>query len=116
MIYTFYTTKNLPQLVGDQFADEVAVGLARGEGTVSAIILEKLVGVREVEVPGEEERVLQFARLMHERVAKRHLVLPEGGVAQMPEENPFLFFATKITKVTKFFLFFFVLFAFFVAK
>ena len=116
MIYTFYTAKNLPEFVGDQFADEVAVGIARGEGTVSAIILEKLVGVREVEIAGEEERVLQFARLMHERVAKRHLVLPEGGVAQMPEENPFLFFATKITKVTKFFLFFFVPFAFFVAK
>ena len=110
MIYTFYTAKNLPQLVGDQFADEVAVGLARGEGTVSAVILEKLVGVREVEIACEKKRVFQFARLVNEGMAERHLVLPEGGVAQMPEENPFLFFATKITKVTKFFLFFFVLF------
>ena len=101
------------KFVGDQFADEVAVGIARGEGTMSAVLLKKLVGVREVEVANEKERVLQFARLVYERVAKRHLVLPEGGVAQMPEENPFLFFATKITK---FFLFFFVLFAFFVAK
>ena len=77
------------ELVGDQFADEVAVGLARGKGAVSALILEKLVGVREVEVPGEKERVLQFARLVHERMAERHLVLPEGGVAQMPEEDAF---------------------------
>ena len=75
------------ELVGDQFADEVAVGLARGKGAMSAVLLEKLVGVREVEIAGEEERVFQFARLVHERVAKRHLVFPEGGVAQMPEED-----------------------------
>ena len=87
MIYMFYTAKILSQFVGDQFADEVAVGLARGEGTVPAVILEKLVGVREVEVAGEEERVFQFASLMDERMAERHLVLPEGGVAQMPKED-----------------------------
>ena len=79
----------LPQLMGDQLADEVAVGLARGKGAVSAVILEKLVGVREVEVPGEKERVLQFARLVHERMAECGIVLPERRVAQMPKEDSF---------------------------
>ena len=40
----------LPQLMGDQLADEVAVGLARGEGTVSAVLFEQFGGVREIEV------------------------------------------------------------------
>ena len=69
------------EFVGDQFADEVAVGAARGELALAAVFLEKLAGVREIEVPGEKERVLQLARLVDERMAKRHLVLPEGGVA-----------------------------------
>ena len=54
--------------------------------------------------------MFQLARLVDERMAKRHLVLSEGGVAQMPKEYPFLLFAAKITKVV------FILFVFFVAE
>ena len=91
MIYTFYTAKIFPEFVGDQFADEVAVGLARGEGTMPTVILEKLVGVREVEIAYEKKRVFQFARLVNEGMAERHLVFSKGGVAQMPEEDFFDF-------------------------
>ena len=87
MIYMFCTAKIFPELVRDQFADEVAVGLARGKRTVPTVILEKLVGVRQVEVSSEEKGMLQFARLVDERVAKRHLVLSEGGVAQVAKED-----------------------------
>ena len=69
------------EFVGDQLADEVAVGAARGELALAAVVLEEFAGVREVEVSGEKERVLQLACLMDERMAERHLVLPEGGVA-----------------------------------
>ncbi len=40
--------------------------------------------------------MFQLARLMDERMAKRHLVLSEGGIAQMSNEDAFLFFAAKI--------------------
>ena len=76
------------QLVRDQFADQVAVGLAGRERAMIGIVVEELVGVREIEVPRKQERMLQLARLMHERMAERRVVPPERGVAQMPEENP----------------------------
>ncbi len=81
----------LPQLMGDQLADEVAVGLARGERAVPAVVVEELAGVRQVEVPGEEKRVLKLARLVHEWMTERHLVLSEGGVAKVAEEDAFDF-------------------------
>ena len=75
------------QFAGDQFAQEVAVGLARGERAVLAVVLEQFGGIREVEVSGEEHRVGKFARLVDEWMAKRHLVFSEGGVAEVSEEN-----------------------------
>ena len=58
----------------------------------------------------------EFARFVDERMAERHLVLSEGGVAEVPEEYPFLIFATKITKATKAISLIFVFYVFFVAK
>ena len=95
MIYTFYTAKILPKLVGDQFAHEVAVGLARRERAVPAVVVEQFVGVREIEVSGEEDGMAEFASLVDERMAKRHLVFPEGSVTQVAEENAF-FVAKRI--------------------
>ena len=74
--------------MGDQFADEVAVRLARWERAVPGVVVEKLVRIREVEVSCEKERVGEFARLVHERMAESRFVFPERGVAQMSEENP----------------------------
>ena len=56
---------------------------------MSAVVVEKLGRVREVEIPGEKDGMAEFARLMDERVAEGNIVLPEGGVAQMAEEYPF---------------------------
>ena len=58
------------QLVCYQLADEVAVGLACGERAAAAVVVEEFVGVREVEVSREEERVPEVARLMDERMAE----------------------------------------------
>ena len=57
MIYMFYMVNKPSQFMSDQLADEIAVRLACGKRTMPRIIVEKLVGVREVEVPGEEKRV-----------------------------------------------------------
>ena len=56
---------------------------------MSAVVVEKFVGVREVEVSGEEQRVAELARLVDEWMAERHLVFSEGGVAQVSEEDAF---------------------------
>ena len=80
----------LSQSLCDQFADEVAVGLACRKGTVARVVVEEFVGVSEVEVAGEEERMREFARLVDERMAERHVVFPERGVAEMAEEDVFV--------------------------
>ena len=82
MLYMFYTA-NIFQRLCNHLADEVAVRLARREGTVVAVVVEKFVGVCEIEVSGEKKRMIQFARFVHEWMAERHVVFPERGVAKM---------------------------------
>ena len=48
-----------------------------------AVVVEKFVGVCEIEVSGEKKSVVQFARLVHEWMTERHVVFPERGVAKM---------------------------------
>ena len=52
-----------------------------------AVVVEKFVGVCEIEVSGEKNSVVQFARLVHEWMTERHVVFPERGVAKMTEKN-----------------------------
>ena len=87
MIYMFYMVNKPSQFMSDQLADEIAVGLARRERPVARIVVEKLVGVRQVEVAGEEECVREVARLVYKWMAERHVVFTERGVAKMAEED-----------------------------
>ena len=80
----------LRRLLGNQFRYEVAVGLARREGAMPAVVLEKLRRVREVEVARKKKRMPEVARLVDERMAKRHVVFTERGVAEMAEEYALL--------------------------
>ena len=79
----------LGQFMRNHLADEVAIGLARGERAALAVVGKELGRVREVEVPREEERVRKLAGFVQEGMAKRHLVPSEGGVTQMAEEDSF---------------------------
>ena len=58
MIYTFYMVNMPSQFMCDHLADQVTVRLARREGTVVAVVVEKFVGVCEIEVSGEKQSVL----------------------------------------------------------
>ena len=70
----------------DQLADEVAVGAACRELALAAVVLEEVAGVREVEVSGEEHRMAEFARLVDEWMAKRHLVFSDAS-RRVGEQN-----------------------------
>ena len=50
---------------------------------MAAVVVEEFVGVREVEVSCEEERVGELARFVDEWMAERHVVFPERGVAKV---------------------------------
>ena len=48
---------------------------------MARIVVEEFVGVRQVEVAGEEECVREVARLVYKWMAERHVVFTERGVA-----------------------------------
>ena len=54
---------------------------------MARVVVEKPVGVRQVEVPGQEKGVREVARLMRERMAEGGVVLAEGCIAQVAEED-----------------------------
>ena len=74
-----------------------------------AVVVEKFVGVCEIEVSGEKNSVVQFARLVHEWMTERHVVFPERGVAKMTEEYPLLVVCIRVFRS-------FALYAFFAAN
>ena len=70
--------------------------LCIGSLLVSSVMLSALMGVGAFscfwgikEMKDQQERVRKVARRVDERMAVRHIVLSECGVAQMPEEDTF---------------------------
>ena len=95
----FYMVNKPLQLMRDQLADEIAVGLARRERPVARVVVEEFVCVRQVEVAGEEECVREVARLVYKWMAERHVVFTERGVAKMAEEYPLKSCVDRIYKI-----------------
>ena len=78
------------QVVRHQLGQEVAVCARVGVMPERHVAREYLGVVRQVEVPGEDERPCEAARLVHEGVAAGSVPLAEGGITEMSEEDAFV--------------------------